>query len=147
MTDRLWHQRDPMECRGPDGSGRTAAGWVGLGLALLWCAAMWLALSIANSLSAADLAGPGAGRHPFDDPPVPVARAEVVVGVLGIAALPVAVAVVVLGHRGVVRGWVAGSRVGWVALVVGGVGLLPAVVSCLFGVLVCVLDGGVVFAG
>lgn len=147
MTDRLWYQRDPMEYRGPDGSGRTAAGWVGLGLALLWSAAMWLALSVANSLSDADLAGPGAVRHPLDDPPVAVARAEFLVGVVGIAALPVAIAVILLGHRGVVRGWVAGNRVGWVALVVGGVGLLPAVLACLFGVLICVLDGGVIGAG
>lgn len=147
MTDRLWHQRDPMESRGPGGSGRTAAGWVGLGLALLWSAAMWLASSVANAVSAADRAGAGAGRHPLDDPPVVVARAELLVGVMGIAALPVAIAVIVLGHRGVVRGWVTGERVGWIALVVGGVGLLPAVLACLFGVLVCVLDGGVVLAG
>lgn len=147
MTDRLWHQRDPMESRGPDGSGRTIAGWVGLGIALLWFAAMSLALSVANAVSDADLAGAGAVRHPLDDPPVAVARAELLVGVVGIAALPVAVTVVALGHRGVIRGWVAGYRVGWAALVIGGLGLVPAVVACLFGVLICVLDGGVAFAG
>lgn len=66
------------------------------------------------------------------------------VGLVGVAALPIALAVIALGYRGVVRGWVAGRRVGWVALVIGGVGLLPALFACLFGMLICVLDGGVI---
>ncbi|ROP66501.1 hypothetical protein EDF55_0958 [Curtobacterium sp. ZW137] len=114
---------------------------------LLWSALMALVLSVANSVTAADLAGTGAPRHPFDDPPVAVARAEFLVGLVGIAALPTALAVIALGHRGVVRGWAAGHRVGWVALIIGGVGLLPALIASLFGVLICVLDGGVVAAG
>ena len=133
-----------MEVRSHDGSGRASAGWLALVLVALYSALLALVLSVANSVTAADLASAGATRHPFDDPPVLVARAEFVVGLVGVAALPIALAVIALGYRGVVRGWVAGRRVGWVALIVGGVGLLPALFACLFGMLICVLDGGVV---
>lgn len=136
-----------MAYRGRDGTGRTASGWVALALVLLWSALMVVVLSLANNATGVGPAGTGVTRHPLDDPPVAVARAELVVGLVGIAALPTALAVIVLGYRGVVRGWVAGHRVGWVALVIGGVGLLPALLASFFGVLICVLDGGVVAAG
>lgn len=146
MTDRFWHQRDPMEVRDRDGSGRASAGWVALALVVLYSVVLALVLSVSNGVSAADLAGAGAARHPFDDPPVLVARAEFVVGLVAVAALPTALAAIALGYRGVVRGWVAGRRVGWVALVIGGVGLLPAFLASALGVLVCILDGGAIAA-
>lgn len=136
-----------MAPRRHDGSGRTITGWVALALALLWIALMALVLSVANTAKATDLAGAGVTGHPFDDPPIMVAQAEFLVGLVGITALPTALVVIALGYRAVVRGWVAGHRVGWVALVIGGVSLLPALVACLFGVLICVLDGGVVAGG
>ncbi|MGW8433265.1 hypothetical protein ACWGJ9_19435 [Curtobacterium citreum] len=143
MTDHLWHQRDPMQARGPAGAGRTSAGWFALALVLVWSAAMALALSVANSVSAADLASTAVPRHPLDDPPVPVARAEFLVGLIGITALPSALVVIGLGYRG----WVAGHGVGWVALCIGALGLLPALLATIFGVLICVLDGGALSAG
>ena len=127
-----------------DRSGRTVTGWVALALVLLWCVLMVIVLSAANTATAVDLAGAGAERHPFDDPPVTVARAEFSVGLVAITALPTALVVIALGYGGVVRGRVAGHRVGWVALVVGGFGLLPALIACLFGVLICVLDAGAI---
>ncbi|GGL77462.1 hypothetical protein GCM10009706_14920 [Curtobacterium citreum] len=147
VTDHLWHQRDPMQASGPAGAGRTSAGWFALALVLVWSAAMALALSVANSVSAADLASTAVPRHPLDDPPVPVARAEFLVGLIGITALPSALVVIGLGYRGVVRGWVAGHRVGWVALCIGALGLLPALLATIFGVVICVFDGEALTAG
>lgn len=136
-----------MERRTPAGPGRTAAGLAGLAIVVLWFVVMALALAFADSVRAADLASGGAARQAFEDPPAAVARAEFGVGLVGITALPAAVVVIALGYRGVVRGWVSGHRIGWVALVLGGVGLLPAVAATLFGVLICVLDGGALTGG
>ncbi len=126
--------------------GERRPGWVALRTRGALFRVLALVLSVSNGVSAADLAGAGAARHPFDDPPVLVARAEFVVGLVAVAALPTALAVIALGYRGVVRGWVAGRRVGWVALVIGGVGLLPAFLASALGVLVCILDGGAIAA-
>ncbi len=132
-----------MARRMPSGAGRSVAGWVAVVLAALWSGALALALAIARPVQAADRAGAWGTRHPLDDPPAAVARVEFLVGLVGVAALPVAVVVTVLGARAVTHGWVRGRAVGWVALVAGGLGLLPALAATGFGLLVCFLDGQV----
>lgn len=143
MTDDLWFRQGPFATR--DRTGTSRAGWVGLALVVLWIGAFAVCLHGSDAAVAADRAATvGLPRDALADPPTPVARADFVVGLVGISALPVAVAVVLLGYRGVLLGWRSGRGVGWVALVTGGVGLLPALVACLSGLLTCWLVVGVV---
>ncbi len=73
----------------------------------------------------------------------PAAREQIAIGLVLATALPVAVVVTLLGVRGVRRGAVRGRVIGWFALVLGGVALLPALVVSALGVLASWLATGV----
>lgn len=133
--DRWTWDRAPVGSPRP---GTSRAGWVGVVVAVLWVVVAGVGLEVSDTVAAAARASADwAARDPLADPPATVARAEFVVGLLGVSALPTAVAVTLAGSRGVLRGWRSGRAVGWVALVVGGVGLLPALGACVIGLVVC----------
>ncbi len=125
MTDDLWHRDGPWAPLTRDRAGRSAAGWVGVLVALVWT-------TVYLAVAAAELGPQGL---------TPAAREQIAIGLVLATALPVAVVVTLLGVRGVRR--VRGRVIGWFALVLGGVALLPALVVSALGVLASWLATGV----
>lgn len=129
MTDDLWHRDGPWAPLTRDRAGRSAAGWVGVLVALVWTT-VYLAVAAAE---------PALGPEDL----TPAAREQVAIGLVLATALPVAVIVTLLGVRGIRRGAVRGRAIGWFALLLGGVALLPALVVSALGVAASWLATGV----
>lgn len=129
MTDDLWHRDGPWAPLARDRAGRSSAGWVGVLVALVWT-------TVYLTVAAAE---PALGPEGL----TPAAREQIAIGLVLATALPVAVVVTLLGVRGVRRGAVRGRVIGWFALVLGGVALLPALVVSVLGVAASWLATGV----